>query len=231
MYPKHVGIIMDGNRRFSKKLMKQPWKGHEFGHQKLKEVMEWCKEFGIRELTVFAFSMQNFNRPKKEFEFLMELFVQGLKEIVQQPEEFIERGLQIKFIGRLHLLPEPISQLIKEVQEATKNCNQYTVNIAVAYGGREELTDAMRSIASKITQGDLCVEDVDENLIREHLELQEEPDLIIRTGGDKRTSNFLAWQSIYSEWFFVDCLWPEFQKEDFQKCLDEFVTRERRFGK
>lgn len=227
----HVGIIMDGNRRFSKKLMQTPWKGHKWGAKKLEEVLTWCKEAGVKRLTVFALSIQNFSRPKKEFEFLMQLFSKELDNLLTKNDELAEQGLRVEFIGRVQLLPEEVQQRLQAVQEATKDNKRFVLTIAVAYGGREEIVDAARAVALQVACGELTPEEVDEEVFARKLYASNEPDLIIRTGGEQRTSNFLSWQSIYTEWFFVKELWPEFSKETFTECLEEFRNRQRRFGK
>lgn len=227
----HVGIIMDGNRRFSKRLMKAPWKGHEWGARKLTEVLRWCREHGIEELSVFALSIQNFSRPKKEFNYLMRLFQKELELIKINTDVFVQEELRIRFIGRTHMLPEKLQELMSEVEKQTQDNTTYTLNIAVAYGGQEEIVDAAKKIAQKLAAGRIQEEDINENLFEEHLQLQSKPDLIIRTGGERRTSNFLAWQSTYTEWFFAEEFWPEFSKERFLEVLNEYDQRERRFGK
>lgn len=229
-YPKHIAIILDGNRRFAKRLMKEPWKGHEYGAKKISELLEWCKEFNIRELTLYCLSLQNFNRPKEEFDYLMKIFREGFDKL-KDDERIMKYGIKIRVLGRIHLLPEDIQQKIKYIVEKTKDNKNYTINFALAYGGREEITDAVKKIALSINQGKLSPEAVNEQTITENLYMQDEPDLIIRTGGEKRTSNFLIWQSWYSEWMFLDKMWPEFNKKDFIACLEEYNKRERRFGK
>lgn len=227
----HVGIIMDGNRRFSKQLMRSPWKGHEWGAKKLQDVLVWCEQAGIKELTVFALSLQNFSRPKKEFDYLMKLFNKEITQLLKKIDEVNKRQLNIRFLGRTHLLPKDIQARMQELQEATARNNAYTINILVAYGGREEIVDAAKQLAQDVAEGKLKPEAINEHVFARSLSLQSEPELIIRTGGDHRTSNFLSWQSIYTEWFFVEELWPEFTKETFTQCLEEYTKRERRFGK
>ena len=210
---------MDGNRRFAKFLNQDVVKGHLYGEKKLRELLSWCKEKEIRELTVYALSLQNFNRPKNEFEYLMKLFEKtATNELKKENNE-----LKINFVGRTHLLPKPIQSKINIIHEKTKTNKPYTLNVALAYGGREEILDAIKKIddPKKITEEEFT------NL----LEVKTEPDLIIRTGKEKRISNFLIWQISYSELIFVDKYWPEFSKEDFEQCIEEFSKRERRRGK
>ncbi|MEK6934549.1 MAG: polyprenyl diphosphate synthase [Nanoarchaeota archaeon] len=227
---KHVGIILDGNRRFAKRLMLKPWKGHEWGAKKIRELLRWCKELGIKEVTLFTFSVENFDRPKKEFNYLMNLFEEEFKKTINDPEVY-EDKVKFKFIGRIHMFPESVQKYMKELEEKTKNHDNLFVNFAMAYGGRAEILDAAKKIAEKIEKGELKAGDVDEKVFEENLYMTSKPDMIIRTSGEKRTSGFLLWQSDFSEWFFVEKFWPELEKEDFLKCIKEFEKRERRFGK
>lgn len=227
---KHIGIILDGNRRFAKRLMLEPWKGHKLGAEKVKKLYSWCKEKDIKELTLYAFSIQNFNRPKKEFDFLMDLFVKFLKETLDDTDIHKDK-VKMRFIGRTNLFPEELQKLMKEIEKSTEEYDNYIVNFALAYGGREEVVDAVKKIGRLIEEGKITNKEITEELIEKNLYMADEPDLIIRTGGEQRTSNFLIWQSNYSEWFFVEKTWPEFEKEDFIKILEEYSQRERRFGK
>jgi undecaprenyl diphosphate synthase len=228
--PKHVGFILDGNRRFAKKLMLKPWKGHEWGADKFEKILDWCHEFGIKELTAYIFSIQNFNRPKQEFDYLMKLVLESAEKVFHD-ERVDNYGIRINFIGRIHLFPKEVRDVIDKLMERTKHNSNYIVNFAFGYGGREEVIDAVKKISEKIKSGDLDVKDINEEVFSENLYITDEPEMIIRTGGEHRTSNFLIWQSHYSEWFFVDKLWPEFEKEDFVRCLQEYSDRERRFGR
>lgn len=228
--PKHVGIIMDGNRRFAKSLKLSPWKGHEFGEKKVFELLEWCKEFKIKEVTVYAFSIQNLGRPKREFDYLMNIFLKGSEKMLNS-DDFLKSGVKINVLGDISVFPEDVRLKLSKLIDVTKNNNKYILNIALGYGGREEIVMATKKIASKVKAGKISVDQIDESLISEHLYLSSEPDLIIRTGGDYRTSNFLPWQSIYSEWFFLDKKWPELSKKDFVECLEAFSCRKRTFGR
>ncbi len=227
---KHLAIILDGNRRFAKRLMMQPWRGHELGFEKLNQLFHWCKELDIKEMTLYCFSMQNFNRPKQEFDFLMKLFTKALEDALTN-KDIHKYKIKLRVIGRWHLFPEGVQEGIKRIMEATKDYNNYQVNLAMAYGGREEITDAVKKIAKKIKEGKINPEKIDEGVINENVYMNHEPDLIIRTGGEKRTSNFLIWQGHYAEWFFLEKMWPEFEKEDLMRVIEEYKSRERRFGK
>ena len=227
--PKHVGLILDGNRRFAKKLGLQPWKGHEFGIKKIEELLKWCLELGVKELTLYSFSTENFNRNEQEIKFLFNLFKKKFKQM-KDDSKILKNGVRINLIGRIEMFPADIRKAMLEVAEKTKNNKKLTVNFALAYGGRQEIIDSFKKILKNNPGIDL--DKIDEKLITKNLYLQSEPDLIIRPGGEVRTSNFLTWQSVYSEWVFLqDKLWPEFTKKDFENCIAEFNKRERRLGK
>ena len=228
--PKHVGIILDGNRRFSRRLMIKPWKGHEWGAKKVEKLFEWCRDLGIKELTLYSFSVQNFNRPKAEFDYLINLFKQEFTKLLND-ERLSKYKIQVNFIGRLWMFPKDLQCLYYRIMEKTKNYHNYQLNFAMAYGGREEVIDAIKKIAEQIKNGELDIDQINEETFSRNLYLNDEPDLIIRTGGEKRTSNFLIWQSHYSEWIFFEKMWPEFEKEDLIKAIDDFSKRKRRFGK
>lgn len=223
----HLAVIMDGNRRFSKRLMQEPWKGHEFGAQKVREVIEWCINHKISILTLYALSYENFNRPKKEFDYLMKLFVKEFDEVIKKIDELNEKGVKINIIGKLSLFPENVQNRMKKIMSLTRNNNAITLNFAMAYSGRAEIVDAFRRIVDK----GIKAEDVNEALINDNLYMNVPPDIIIRTGGERRLSNFLTYQSVYSELFFVDTLWPEFSQQEFNDIIEEFHNRDRRFGK
>ncbi|MBU2561131.1 MAG: di-trans,poly-cis-decaprenylcistransferase [Nanoarchaeota archaeon] len=228
--PKHIGIILDGNRRFAKRLMAKPWMGHKWGADKVQKLFEWCKELDVKELTLYAFSMQNFNRPKEEFDYLMKVFLEFFED-AKNNKAIHENKIRVRFIGRINLFPKEVYQKMLELMEATKEYDQYFINFAMAYGGREELIDAVKKIGRQLEAGEIKPEDIDAEMINRNLYMDHEPDLIIRTGGDHRTSNFLVWQSWYSEWFFLEKTWPEFEKEDLIACINDYMDRERRFGK
>lgn len=227
--PNHIGIILDGNRRFAKKLMLKPWKGHEWGRKKLEKLFDWCKEIGIQEVTIYAFSVQNFDRPKQEFDYLMTLFNETFNDLTKEKTKLEQ--VQVQFIGRTWMFSQEIQDKMKSITEMTKNNGPYKINLAMAYGGREEVLDAVKKIAESVKKGKLDINKINEESFSDNLYLKSEPELIIRTGGDHRTSNFLIWQSHYSEWFFLEKTWPEFEKEDLLRVITEFSQRERRFGK
>lgn len=229
-FPQHIGIIMDGNRRYARSKGMDPWKGHEEGEKKFEELLKWCEEFNLKELTLYTFSVQNFKRPKKEFDFLMNLLKNGAKKIIDD-EKFNDKGVKIMFLGRLYLFDDELQKLMNQVMNKTKDNKLHMLNFAMGYGGREEITDAVKKIAENVKNNELKPEEITEETINKNLYLKSEPELIIRTSGEKRTSNFLPWQSVYSEWCFVDKYWPEFTKEDFIACLEDYSKRERRIGK
>lgn len=228
--PAHIAIILDGNRRYAGKKGLSPWEGHKYGAEKIKELLEWCREFGIKELTLYTFSMDNFNRPEKEKKALFTLFQQNIKKL-KNNKKLDKHGINIGFIGRLHMFPKAMQEEMNSVMEKTKKNDKFRLNFAMAYGGRAEITDALKSIIKKIRNKEIDEKDVDENSINESLYISSTPDILIRPGGEKRVSDFLLWQSAYTELMFLDKLWPEFTKNDFIECIEEFKKRERRFGR
>jgi len=228
---KHLGIIMDGNRRFAKRLMKNPWKGHEWGARKVEKVLEWCIDMKIREVTLWSFSIENLKRPKDEFDFLMNLFEKEFEGVAGN-DKIHKNRLKINVIGRIDLLPERVQNAIRKAIDSTKDYDDYIVNFAIAYGGRQEILDATRKIAEAVKDNKMDISAIDENTYRKFLYTNgtPDPDMIIRTSGEKRTSGFLIWQSAYSELYFSDKLWPEFEKEDLMEAVNDYKFRKRRFG-
>jgi tritrans,polycis-undecaprenyl-diphosphate synthase [geranylgeranyl-diphosphate specific] len=233
--PYSVGIVPDGNRRFAKRLMKTPWKGHQWGNEKLKDVFQWCADSGVKVITVYALSLENLtSRPKREIDFLLGLAKKEAGGIIENRKHFVHRNrIKVKFFGRTDLLPRELQQLFRKAEMATKPYSSYFLNFAIAYGGRQELVEASRRIALKISKGQMGPEDVDEKTVRENLQMSgfPDPDLIIRTGGEKRLSNFLLFQSAYSELAFTDTYWPALTKKELLSILKDYGSRERRFGK
>jgi tritrans,polycis-undecaprenyl-diphosphate synthase [geranylgeranyl-diphosphate specific] len=228
--PSHVAIILDGNRRFAKRLMLKPWMGHEWGKKKVEKLLDWSIELGIKELTLYAFSVDNFNRPKMEFEYIMKLFRKGLEEL-SNDKRVHEKSMRIRFLGRLEMFPEDIPQTMKELMEKTANNRGLVVNFCMAYGGRQEIADAARKMSYDIEKGKILPNDVNDETFKRYLYMREDPDLIIRTGGEKRLSGFLLFQSSYAELFFLEKFWPEFEKEDLIQVIEEYKQRQRRFGR
>jgi tritrans,polycis-undecaprenyl-diphosphate synthase [geranylgeranyl-diphosphate specific] len=224
--PKHIAIILDGNRRFAKRLMLEPWKGHELGAKKVDKLLDYAKELGILEVTLYCLSVENIkSRPKKELEYLFKLFKKEFRDMDRKKIE--KNKTKIRFIGNLSLLPKDLRKQCEKLQKETKNNNKFVVNFAIAYGGKQEIIELIKKIIKK----KISPEKIDEKIIKENLYLKDEPDIIIRTGGEVRTSNFLPWQSAYSEWFFLKKFWPEFVKKDLMECIEEFKRRKRNFGK
>jgi len=227
--PRHIAVILDGNRRYAKKKGLEPWKGHEAGAEKVRDLLKWCQEFGVKELTLYTFSTENFNRSKIEVEFLMNLLKREFNRL-KDGKEIHENKVRINVIGNYGLFSKDVQQIFKEIMEKTKDYDNYILNFALGYGSREEITQAVKKIADKAVKGEIGIEDIDENLISRNLYLKNEPDLLIRHGGEKRISNFLLWQLSYAEFIFLDKLLPEMTKEDFRQCIEEFGRRQRRFG-
>lgn len=234
MLPQHIGIILDGNRRFAIQLMKKPWEGHWLGLLKAKDVLRWACEKGIKYMTAYTLSLDNlFKRPKKELKLILNYIGKEAENILNNKNHVVHKfNVHVRFIGRKYLLPMALQEKMRLVEKMTKKYNKHFLNIAVAYGGQQELVDAMRNIIKKVLKGIIKPNELDENIIKENLYTngQPYPDLIIRTGGEIRLSNFLSFQSAYSELFFTKKKWPEMTKRDFESALEEFERRQRRFG-
>ncbi len=230
--PEHVAIIMDGNRRFATELGLPPNTGHLFGRDKLEEVLEWCFELEIKNLTVYAFSTENFERDTNEVQTLMDLCKEELKK-ASKDSRIHKNQVKIRILGHLESLSEDISESIKFVTDTTKDYDRYSFNIAIAYGGREEIIQAIQKIANDVKEGNLKIEDIKESIVSKYLYTNgiPDPDLILRTSGEERISNFLLWQLAYSELYFSDVYWPAFQKKDFLKAIRTYQQRKRKFGK
>jgi undecaprenyl diphosphate synthase len=224
--PRHIAIIMDGNGRWARKRGLPRIAGHRAGTENLRKIIRACVDLGVQYLTIYAFSTENWARPKAEVEGLMGI----LEDVVEnETAELNSEGVQIRHIGRLEQLNPRLQKKIVQAIDLTKNNNRLILSIAWNYGGRDEIIQAVQQIISE----EINAEKVDEKLLASHLFTDgiPDPDLIIRTSGEMRTSNFLMWQSAYSEWYFTDTLWPDFSKEELQKALQDFETRERRYGK
>lgn len=232
--PSHIGVITDGNRRWAAQRDMIPWEGHWEGAERVEDFLEWCMGLDIKTVTLYSFSTENFRRDEKEVEELMRLFEKTLEDV--KKSDYIHKNrVRIRALGRLSMLPERVQTLIHDVEEATKDYDSYYLNIAIAYGGRAEIVDATRQIAAKVKSGALEPEMIDETVMEAHLYTahlpQPDPDLIIRTSGESRLSNFLVWQSAYSELFLVDVYWPAFRKIDLMRAIRSYQMRSRRHGK
>jgi tritrans,polycis-undecaprenyl-diphosphate synthase [geranylgeranyl-diphosphate specific] len=230
--PKHVAIIMDGNRRYSKLHGNvDVLKGHELGVDTLENVLDWSIELGIEIVTAYAFSTENFNRPKNEVDGLMKLFVINFKKLVDH-EKIHKNEVRVKVVGRIELLPDDVKEAIREAEEATKHYNKRFFNLAIGYDGRLEIVDSIKKIIEEVEAGEITIDDVDEDLVSKNLYTAglADPNLIIRTSGEERLSGFLLWQSSYSELYFCETLWPELRKVDFIRAIRSYQARDRRFG-
>lgn len=230
--PKHVAIIMDGNRRYSKLQGNMDViKGHEIGVDTLEKVLDWSIELGIEIITVYAFSTENFNRPQHEVEGLMKLFVKNFKRLVDH-EKIHKNEVKVKVVGKTELIPESVREAIKEAEDATAQYDKRLFNIAIGYDGRLEIIDSFKKIIEQVQAGEITIDDVDEELVSKNLYTGglDDPNLIIRTSGEERLSGFLLWQSSYSELYFCETLWPELRKVDFIRAIRSYQERERRFG-
>ena len=230
--PRHIAIIMDGNRRFAKELGLSVEAGHIFGKEKIEEVLDWCFELGIRVLTIYAFSTENFKRSEKEVKTLMTLLKQEL-DLAKEDSRIHRNKVRVRILGKLDSLPKDIQQSAKSIMELTKSYKSYHLNIALAYGGREEIIQAIQRMGGDIKKGKLKVKDISQNTVSSYLYTSglPDPDLILRTSGEERISNFLLWQLAYSELYFCDMYWPALQKRDFLLAIRSYQHRKRRYGK
>ncbi len=226
--PNHIAIIMDGNRRFARKKGLIEIMGHEFGSKKAEEVLEWCWELGVKMLTLYAFSTENFSRSELEKRNIFRIFERELKRLLNDSKTY-ERQVKVKIVGKKELLPSNIQTLVEEVENATAGHERCFLNIAIAYGGRQELIDATKKIIEKVKKGELMVEDINERIVNECLynshELYAKVDIVIRSGGEQRLSNFLPWQTANSVAYFCDVYWPEFRKIDLLRAIREWQRR------
>ena len=228
--PRHVAIIMDGNWRWATNHGRPRFAGHRAGVKAARTVVEVCAEAGVEVLTLFAFSSENWSRPAKEVNALMRLFVEVLQREV---DALHENGIRLKFIGDRQQLPTILQKRMQDAEAKTAANTGMSLILAVAFGGRWDITQALQRIAEKVKSGDLDVSEVDESVIARHMSLSgcDEPDLLIRTGGERRVSNFLLWDFAYTEIFFTDTLWPDFMAEKLEEAFEFFGQRERRFGR
>ncbi|HJM66843.1 MAG TPA: polyprenyl diphosphate synthase [Candidatus Thalassarchaeaceae archaeon] len=230
--PQHVSIIMDGNRRFAENEGLDSSIGHRYGKQKLEEVMDWVLELDIPYLTVYALSTENvINRTEDELEVLFDLYVEGLEDLLKNERIFTNR-VKVQIAGHKELLPKNVIDAIENAEKATANHDGCVFTICLAYGSREEILVAVRSIAEDHASGEVSIDEIDEKMISKRLYTGglPDPDLIIRTSGEERISNFLLWQAAYSELYFTDVFWPSFSKSDFFNAIESYQNRRRRFG-
>ncbi|MCX2681652.1 isoprenyl transferase [Galbibacter sp. EGI 63066] len=228
--PEHIAIIMDGNGRWAKQQGKLRVFGHENGAKAVKRVVEGCAELGIKNLTLYAFSTENWKRPKMEVETLMKLLVSSLKK---ELKTLLQNNIKLNAIGNIETLPKKVQSELLEVMEKTKDNNRMTLTMALSYGGREEIKNAVVELCTKVKNNIISPDIIDESIINNHLYTQNLPDvdLLIRTSGEYRVSNFLLWQIAYAELYFTKTLWPDFTKEHLWEAIINYQNRERRFGK
>jgi tritrans,polycis-undecaprenyl-diphosphate synthase [geranylgeranyl-diphosphate specific] len=230
--PHHIGLIVDGNRRFAKVKGLVSNEGHIVGSEKLEEFLRWCWRMDIHIVTLFGFSTENYKRTEGEVEFLMDLILQKLKDFQIDPI-IKEQQVKVRVIGRREYLSNEMNKEIDAIEELTREHDRFLLNIAISYGGRAEIVDAVKKVAVEIENKKLQVDDIDEDLIGQYLYTEgiPDPDLIIRTSGERRLSGFLLWQSHYSELYFSEVYWPAFRKIDFWRAIRTYQQRERRFGR
>lgn len=230
LLPQHVAVIMDGNGRWAKRQGLPRIMGHKRGVDALKDLLRCCQDWGIQALTAYAFSTENWKRPQEEVDFLMTLFQRVLR---QELREMVEENVQIKFVGNLQDLPRSLQQEISRSMEETKDNRGIRFSVATNYGGRQEILQACQAIAKQVQQGLLQPNEIDEQVFESHLYTAgvSDPDLLIRTSGEMRLSNFLLWQMAYGEIYITDALWPDFDRAEFHRALCAYQQRERRFGK
>ncbi len=227
--PAHVGIIMDGNGRWAEKRGLSRTEGHKEGANAVRKVITHARKKGIKVLTLYAFSTENWSRPVSEVTAIMDMVA---KYLSSETQTMIDNGIRMKLIGDKKRFANTLLSVINRSEELTKDKNDMILNIALNYGGRHEIVRASQNIARLVREGKISPEDIDENMISSNLDTSNQPDcdLIIRTGGEKRLSNFLLWQGAYSELYFSDVLWPDFDEKEFDEALEFFSLRQRRFG-
>ena len=228
--PRHLAIIMDGNGRWAKQKGLLRALGHENGTKSVRQTVETCAKLGIGNLTLYAFSTENWNRPKLEVDTLMKLLVRSLKNELKTLQK---NNIRLNSIGNIDMLPKSIQKELNEVIATTKDNNKMTLTLALSYGAREELLNAVKKISDKVKNNIISIDTIDESIINQHLYTHNLPDvdLLIRTSGEHRISNFLLWQIAYAELFFTEVLWPDFTEEHLYEAIISYQKRERRFGK
>lgn len=227
----HLAIIMDGNRRFAWRSNLATGLGHRIGKQKLERVLDWVLELNIPWFTVYALSTENLNRPEEELDVLFDLYVEGLRDIADD-ERIHENKVRVNIIGRRELLPERVNDAIDYAESKTADYDQFVFTVCLAYGSREEMITAIQSIAKDFAAGDISLDAINQQAVSDRLYTADmpDPDLVIRTSGEERISNFLLWQMAYSELYFTDVFWPSFSKKDLLKAIRTYQDRGRRYG-
>ena len=230
--PEHIAIIMDGNGRWAKKRGLERTKGHKVGAEVFRKICQYASDIGIKYMTFYAFSTENWKRSAAEVGKIMDLLRDYLGEMQEREEENEKAGYNIHFIGSREGMPEDIVALMDIVESRSSDKNKIHINIAVNYGGRAEIVHSVKEIAKKLQSGEITLEDIDEDMISSHIytKNQPDPDLIIRPSGEQRLSNFLIWQAAYAEFYYDDVLWPDFTEKDLDRAIEEYNKRSRRFG-
>lgn len=226
--PRHIALIMDGNGRWAKKRSLPRSAGHAAGSRNFKSIARYCNKIGLEYLTVYAFSTENWKRPKDEVDGLMNI----LRDYLKDSKNFKDENIKVKFIGELSALDEDIRQLIVEAEEGSRDATGLKLNIALNYGGRDEIVHAAKRIAERVKEGTVEIDDISEEMISDNLYTagMPDPDIIIRPSGEYRLSNFLIWQAAYSEYWYSDVLWPDFKPKHIDKAIEDYNHRNRRFG-
>ena len=225
--PQHIAIIMDGNGRWATERGKKRSYGHQAGVESVRKITSECVKLGVKYLTLYTFSTENWNRPADEVAALMGLVLTALED-----EIFMKNNVRFRVIGDVDRLPLQVREKLDETMEHTKDNSAMTMVVALSYSSKWEITNAVKNIAAEVKDGRLAIDAIDENVVADHMQTRfmPDPDLLIRTSGEQRLSNFLLWQAAYAELFFTPVLWPDFTEEDFAQALDEYARRERRFG-
>jgi len=227
--PNHLGVILDGNRRWAIKNNLKPWQGHSSGAEKFEKFIEWCGELKIPKVSAYVLSTENLNRPKKEVDVLIDLFQKELEKLENEKMNILDKyEIRINFLGDLKRLPSGLLKNMNRIMKKTEKYNKRVLNLMVAYGGKFELTEAVKKIARKAMETGVVT--VTEKTIRDSLLVKDDIDLLIRTGGEKRISNFMPWQAAYAELIILRKYWPDITKRDLIRCIKEFNRRQRRFG-
>ena len=230
--PNHIGIICDGNRRFASTIGEELWKGHEYGADKIEEVIDWCQELGIDILTLWLFSTENFNRPEIEKAQLFRIAKELAGNFLKNPKVH-ENKIKLSIIGDLAQFPDDVQEEVNKIVDATKDYDGFLLNIAVGYGGKQEILVCVKHIAKLVAEGKLKPDEITEEFLEANMysHIVPDVDLVIRTSGEQRTSGFLIWKTDYAEYYFCEKFWPEFTKEDLMKAILSYSERQRRFGK
>lgn len=225
--PQHIVLFPDGNRRWAREKGLPSMQGHLKGKNHFESFLNWCKDRGVKVITVFGFSTENWNRPKEEVDYLMDLFEKYLGD-PKSIQKFKDQGVRVRVIGQKERLRPSLQKVVQAIEEATKDCKEFTLNLAVSYGGRWDIMNAVQGMM----RSGISLDQITEGTIAEHLSTAglPEPDLVIRAGGEKRFSNFLLWQSAYAELYFCPKYWPDFTEQDLEEALAEYASRQRRFG-